>query len=115
MIDEAEDYSPEKIKEYLRRWPELVASAEGGTGSLNGNGAGRGGRLSLVVLVADLEYAADRLPKEWSATRAVFRMQARVCPPALDGRVSLAERSLDAAIRRMAVILGWTADPLPDF
>lgn len=113
MSDETEDYTPEKIREYLRRWPELVASAEGGTGSLNGNGAGRGDRLGLVAMVADLEYAADRLPPEWAATRAVFRMQERAAPPYAGALVGVDDRPLDAAVRRMAATLGWEPSPAP--
>lgn len=108
--DQAEDYSPEKIEQYLRHWRELLAGAEGGTGS-NGRGAGRGDRLALVALVADLEQAADALPLEWSATRVVFWYQQRAqewsSRRPTPGRFMLEDVPVERALEAMARYLGW--------
>lgn len=113
MADNAalEDYSPEKIEQYLRHWQELLAGAEGGTGS-NGQGAGRGDRLALVTLVADLEQAADALPLNWSATLQVFRFQMRARIWATR-RLTLEDVPVDRAIEAMARHLGWSQSPGP--
>lgn len=54
----------------------LESAVEGGTGC-SGMGSGRGNRLSLALLKADLERAADQLPLYWQATRLIFSKQHR--------------------------------------
>lgn len=107
MPDDDEDYTPDKIEYYLSHWGELQNAAEGGTGSLGGSGAGRGDRLALACLIADLERAADALPKHWTGTLEVYRLQARwrrVVPAT--GQVE--QVSLQTVIDTMARTLGWS-------
>jgi hypothetical protein len=106
MAANEEDYSPEQIRYWLEHWRELEIAAEGATGSLNGQGGGKRGRMDTVVMLADLERATDQLPLEWAATRAIYDAQGRA-------QVWLKRRQLDAgitldqAIARMARALGW--------
>ena len=101
-----DEYSPDSIHLDLVHWPELQAAAEGGTGSLNGRGAGRGERLGLITRIADLEQAADQLPLYWSGTLEVFRMQRRQREWGRR-RLVLEDVSFDAALAHMARSLGW--------
>ena len=107
MTGAEEDFSPERVRWYLEHWDQLASSAEGGTGSLAGHGAGRGDRLTLACLIADLEAAADKLPLDWRATAEVYKLQHR-------GRIWVQRRlqlddrhSVDSAIAAMARSLGW--------
>lgn len=99
-----EDYTPDKIEYYLEHWRELQNAAEGGTGSLGGGGAGRGDRLALACLIADLERAADDLPWHWTGTYEVLRLQARP----RQRRPNMQTVPLQTAIVRMARGLGWS-------
>ena len=107
MTDDVDDYSPEKIEYYLEHWDELQSAAEGGTGSLSGGGSGRGDRLALASLLADLERAADELPPHWTGTLEVFRLQARWRRPVALAR-PVEEISVHTAIAHMARRLGWS-------
>jgi hypothetical protein len=101
------EYSPEAIRFYLDHWRELRAAAEGGTGGLNGNGAGGGrDRLALACLLADLEGAADKLPLEWTGTLHVYRAQGR-SQVWVERRQALESVAEETAILRMARSLGW--------
>lgn len=104
-----QEYSPERITYYLEHWSELVAAAEGGTGQLGGNGT-RSDRLVLVCLLADLEAAADRLPRYWTSTRDVFRMQGRMRTWWKANIAYFEERSMADAVNAMAHSLGWLED-----
>lgn len=108
MPEEDMDYSPEKIEYYLRHWGELQSAAEGGTGSLSGGGGGRGDRLALACLLADLERAADELPLHWTGTLEVLRLQARWKRPRPVPAQPLEEISVHTAITHMARRLGWS-------
>lgn len=105
-VEADQDYSPEKIEYYLSHWAELQEAAEGGTGSLAGGGGGRGDRLALACLLADLERAADDLPLYWKGTLEIFKLQARARVWS-QRRLNLEDISLHTAVLRMARSLGW--------
>jgi hypothetical protein len=118
-LDDATEYSPESIFYWIVNWPMLVAATEGGTGS-SGLGSGRGGRMSLVCLKADLEHAADQLPIYWQATEYIFRRQRRgelfynrrtnyPSIPLEDRQYEppIPSDALEQACYRMAISLGW--------
>lgn len=123
----ADDFSPEQIAFWLRgsscragrcNWAMLESAAEGGSGS-SGMGSGRGERMGLVHLKADMERAADQLPLYWQVTRLIFSRQHRYSVwlarwNMAGSPTSGAEHehpelnaALDLAIWRMAVSLGW--------
>ena len=104
-VEDAQDYSPEKIEYWLTHWGELQAAAEGGTGA-TGNGAGRGDRLALACMLADLERAADELPLHWTSTLQIFRLQSRARVWS-QRRLTLEDVGVETAIARMARTLGW--------
>lgn len=125
MIDDLTAYSPEAIRFWLSgrcsrgcRWAMLESAVEGGTGG-SGNGAGRGNRLSLALMKADLERAADSLPIYWQSTGLIFSKQHRYAlyqarrqsfSVPLDQREHespIPSKALDDAIWRMSVSLGW--------
>jgi hypothetical protein len=128
--DVFDEYSPEAIRFWLTgrcprcRWAMLESAVEGGTGA-SGMGSGRGKRLSLVLIKADLERAADSLPLYWQSTEFIFRRQhraeslykARRTTMAIPEHLRDAEHpvpsvALDNAIWAMSRFLGW-AEPLP--
>ena len=102
----ADEYSPEEITYWLSHWPELQSAAEGGTGTLNGHGGGSGKRHNLVLVLADLEAAADKLPLDWTSTLEIFRMQNRLAVWRRR-RLQMTSMSVDQAVYRMAQALGW--------
>jgi hypothetical protein len=125
-VTDQDDYSPDSLRFWLTgkcprcRWSMLESAVEGGTGSLSGSGSGRGGRLGLANLKADMEHAADQLPLFWSVTTVIYRKQHR--ESALQSRRSMASAfethlgdlehpdhavALSDALWRMAVSLGW--------
>ena len=113
-ITAVDDYTPEIVEHHLRHWQELAAAAEGGTGTLNGGGAGRGGRMALVCMVADLERAADKLPINWTTTHAVYVLQGRlkawhkrVEDAGGLGAIAMQHRAVEHAAEHMARVLGW--------
>jgi hypothetical protein len=96
----------------------LESAVEGGTGC-SGMGSGRGNRLSLALLKADLERAADQLPIYWHATRVIFSKQHRYSTwltrwhmagdptTGPDQEPLELPAAVDLAIWRMSVTLGW--------
>lgn len=112
VIDDAEDYAPEMIEQYLLGWNQLVSAAEGGSGHIPGYTSGGKDRLGIACLVADLERAADKLPIEWASTREVFRLQLRrrEYNERIEGdnnRIDQTHRDLFEACQWMARALGW--------
>jgi hypothetical protein len=135
-------YSPDAIRFWLGgakcprcRWAMLESAREGATGC-TGMGSGRGDRLALILLKADLERAADSLPTHWQSTELIFRRQHRYSAlvarrtqhmalgatesmnpsesthSATLGRIRehespIPSKALEDAIWRMAVFLGW--------
>jgi len=112
MLNPEDEYSPECIEQYLHFWDELHAAAEGGTGSLTGRVKSKRDRLSLACLVADLEAAADVLPRRWASTGTVFRLQRRFREwlVLVDGPVDRGHSDLWEAILAMSRALGWSED-----
>jgi hypothetical protein len=97
----------------------LESAVEGGSGA-SGLGSGKGDRLGLVLLKADLERAADSLPLYWQSTEFVFIRQHRApalyarrhATPEMPVEQRIAEHpvpsvALEGAIWRMAAFLGW--------
>ena len=109
MLDplKREDYSPDRIRWALSHWQDLQEAAEGGTGSLAGQGGGNGNRLGLADLLADLEAAADQLPLDWKPTLQVFLAQGRGSTWRMRRLRMNDDHSLDEVIYRMARGLGW--------
>lgn len=120
------DYSPDQIRFWLAgrcsrgcRWAMLESAVEGGTGC-SGMGSGRGERMGLAHLKADLERAADQLPLHWQATRRIYAKQHRYS--VWFARWTMADSptegpdqeplelpaAIDLAIWRMAQSLGWS-------
>lgn len=120
-VEVADAYTPEQVEQHLRHWEELVSAAEGGTGTLNGRGAGGGGRkrMTLVAVKADLERAADTLPLGWLSTGYVFSLQQRgaVWRARLRGAggpsVIVEDVPMRVAYEHMAHSLGWTPTSPP--
>jgi hypothetical protein len=112
VLNPEDEYAPECIEQYLRFWDELHAAAEGGTGSLTGRVKSKRDRLSLACLVADLEAAADVLPRRWASTGTVFRLQRRYREwlVLVDGPVDRGHSDLWEAILAMSQALGWGQD-----
>jgi len=111
VLSPEDEYAPECIEQYLHFWDELRAAAEGGTGSLTGRVKSKRDRLSLACLVADLEAAADRLPRQWASTGTVYRLQRRLREWSVlrQGPVDRGHSDLWEAIVRMSRTLGWSA------
>ena len=109
MINQAEEYTPEMIEQLLLHWAELRSAAEGGTGTLAGHSRSKKDRLSLACLVADLERAADQLPREWASTRAIYRLQGRLREWTSSGasEVDRGHSSVWEAVLAMSRTLGW--------
>jgi hypothetical protein len=109
------EYSPEVVRYYLRHWGELVEMAQGtSNGMLGRSTGGSGGRITFVIIKADLERAADSLPWYWQATAFIFRRQRRSLNrpslPETDRQYEspVPRQALDDAVLRMAVALGWS-------
>lgn len=126
--NDAFDYSPTAIAFWLAgrcsrgcRWAMLESAVEGGTGC-SGMGSGRGERMGLAHLKADLERAADRLPLYWQATRRIFSRQHRYSvwhdrwllagspETGPDQEPLELPAAVELAIWRMAQSLGWAQD-----
>lgn len=124
---EPDEYSPDAISYWLSgrcsrgcRWSMLESAVEGGTGA-SGMGSGRGERLGLAHLKADLEHAADQLPLYWQATRVIFSKQHRYSvwlnrwhmadnpTTGPDQEPLELPAAVDLAIWKMAKTLGWSA------
>ncbi len=125
MADELDEYSPDALAFWHSgrcsrgcRWAMLESAVEGGTGA-SGMGSGRGNRLSLALMKADLERAADQLPVYWRATRLIFSKQHRYSvwlarwkmagnPESGEDQEPLElPAAVELALWRMSLSLGW--------
>jgi hypothetical protein len=124
---EGGEYSPDQISYWLAggrctegrcNWTMLESAVEGGTGA-SGMGSGRGERMGLANLKADLERAADALPLYWQVTRTIFSRQHRYSvwhdrwteagspETGPEYEQELTAVAFDDAIYRMSWSLGW--------
>lgn len=110
-IDADGEYAPELCDYWLRNWEALTSAAQGGTGA-SGQGSGRGDRLALVCMQADLERATDLAFVDrwhWRSVQRIYELQRRPLP-CRTGQAQEPAMSACAwwlAMSRIAAQLGW--------
>lgn len=114
------DYTPESVDFIIRAWVPLHAAAEGGTVRYEG-GPGRGDRLAIATILADVTWATDfalLYLRHWHAVQRIYQWQNRPLDfesqirPLVLRRATLEQEpsppfAYQSCCERIARFLGW--------